>query len=505
MKVFATLYINDTQGGTVLKRIFVTGISQESNSFNPLKSTYDDFVITKGSKFREMPGPKTLIDAGYEVIESVWARAVPGGTLKFEDFMIIVSEMLEPLVNDVKGFDGVFLPLHGALDVEHVGSGEAYLVSIIREYVGPNVPISVALDMHANNMYTLAGSCNIIYGYRTAPHIDVIATHVRSAKLLIKAIEEDVLPRTRILRIPFMMPGENFMTSSGLGKEVIDMLPSIEEAKGVWCSSYFVGMAWVDCPQNGAAIVISGLGNMDEGMEKAEAIARFIWDNHDRFGYQGYAVEPLEGIEFVKKHHGNGLVIISDSADNITAGGAGDNAYVLDLFLHNGIQKALFACIVDPIAVEKCLKYKVGDVLDIEIGGAFDTNSTKVLLPGTTIKAATFVSSSTPSQLADDRPNSVVLSYHGIDILLFDKRKPVFSEVTLNENGLTLHDYEVIVVKQGYLEPEFNQIAAFQAMLYTTGNVDQRLERLSYDKLRRPIYPVDPISTIPTHRRIEKS
>jgi len=481
-----------------MKRIFVTGINQESNSFNPLKSTYEDFMITKGEELRATPGVKVLIDAGYDIVESIWARAVPGGTLKFEDFMRLVDEMLETLIKDTEGFDGVFLPLHGALDVEHIGSGEAYVVARIREYVGPNVPISAALDMHANNMYALAKACNIMYGYRTAPHIDVAETHIRAAELLNRAIKENVLPQTRILRIPYVMPGENFMTASGLGKEVIDMIPAIEEAAGVWCSSYFVGMTWIDCPQNGAAIVVSGLGEMEAGMEKAEEIAKFVWENRDGFKYQGHALEPLDGIDFVKKHHGDGLVVLSDSADNITAGGAGDNGYVLNLFLKNEIKDALFSCIVDPITVEKCSACQVGDILDLTIGAAFDINSTKVVLTGAKIKALTL-------DVTIEKPRSVVLSYQGIDILLFDKRKPVFSEETLNENGLTRYDYKVLVVKQGYLEPEFNEAAHHQAMLYTTGNVDQRVERLPFKKLRRPMYPLDDVALIPCERLFEKS
>lgn len=489
-----------------MKRIFVTGISQESNSFNPLKSTYKDFAIVKGEQFRAMPGLKVLIDTGYEVVESIWARAVPGGTLKFDDFMRIVDEMLEPLINDRTGFDGVFLPLHGALDVEHIGSGESYIAARIREYVGPNVPISAALDMHANNMYSLASACNIMYGYRTAPHIDVSETHIRAAELLVKAVEESVLPKTRILRIPYVMPGENFMTASGLGKQVIEMLPAIEEEDGVWCSSYFVGMTWIDCPQNGAAVVVSGLGDMDAGMEKAKTIGQFVWENRESFNYQGTAIEPKESIDFLKKHQGDGLVIFSDSADNITAGGAGDNAYVLSLFLENGIKNALFSSIVDPVSVEKCSAYKVGDVIDIEIGGAFDVKSTKVFLKGAKIKALTLdVSEDNPATLDEDKPRSAVLSYQGIDVLLFDKRKPVFSEEVLNENGLTRHDYEVLVVKQGYLEPEFNEAASHQALLYTTGNVDQRVERLPFKKLRRPMYPVDSVESIPVNRLFEIS
>jgi len=486
-----------------MKRIFMTGISQESNSSNPLLSRKTDFAMTRGEEFRAMPGSKVLIEAGFEVVESVWARAVPGGTLAFADFMEIVEEMLKPLIEDRQGFDGVFLPLHGALDVEHIGSGEAYLANRVREYVGPDVPIAAAMDMHGNLMYSFCQSVNIVYGYRTAPHIDVAQTHIRAAQLLVKAVNENVLPHTRLLRIPYMMPGENMMTASGIGKEIIDFLPSIEEKPGTWCSSYFVGMAWIDCPQNGAAIVVSGTGEMDEAMEKSKELAQMIMDRKDEFHYQGTALKPMDGIEFAKKQQGDGLVILSDSADNITAGAAGDNAYVLSLFLEAQIKNALFSSIIDPLSVETLSNYKVGDTVTIEIGGAFDKASTKVKLEGAKIKHLVLDKVENAALLADDKPRSAVLSYEGIDVLLFDKRKPVFSEEVLNENGLSIHDYDIVVVKQGYLEPEFNGLKKHSALLYTTGNCDQRIERLNFKKLRRPMYPYDALESIPNNRLFE--
>jgi len=467
-----------------MKRIFATGISQESNSFNPLKSTYGDFVIHKGQAFRDMAGVKALINGGFEVVESIWAKATPGGTLKFDDFMRLVDEMLEPLESDREGFDGVFLPMHGALDVEHIGSGELFIANRIREIVGLEVPISAALDMHANIPYSLASVCNIIYGFRTAPHIDVAETHVRAAELLMKSVNENVLPQTKLVRIPLMMPGENMMSASGMGKEIIGTLPRIEEHLDVWCASYFVGMAWVDCPQNGAAVVISGLGSMSAGAKVASELVSFVWDKRDEFKYFGLATEPDEAVEFVQKNQANGLVIVSDSADNVTAGASGCNALMLKLFLEKGIKNALFAAIIDPVAVALAANHNVGDTIDVQIGAAFDANSEKLALSGAIIKKITKYPEA-------DKPNSCVLSYAGIDILIFDKRKPVFTEETLNEHGLSLYDYEVLVVKQGYLSPELDAIAVSSVMALTPGNCNQKIERLNYKKIRRPIYPLD--------------
>jgi len=475
-----------------MKRIFVAGISQESNSFNPLKSTYKDFTIYRGREFREMPGVAVLINAGYDVTESVWARAVPAGTLKFDDFMRITEEILKPLREDNGKFDGVLLPMHGALDVEHIGSGEAFIANRIRDIVGPWVPISAALDMHATITYGLADTCNIIYGFRTAPHIDVNETHIRAAELLMKAIEEDVLPRTEILRIPYVMPGENMMTESGIGKEIIAFLPSIEDKKSTWCASYFVGMVWIDCPQNGAAVVISGVGCMDAGKHKAAGLARFVWDNRDRFEYQGLAMEPEDTIEFVKQRMSDGLVIVSDSADNVTAGAVGDNAFLLNMFLEKGVDKALFAAIFDPQAVKLCSEGKIGDRLDIEIAGGFDENSEKAFLNNAEIIKLTLDPEvENPKTIAEDKPGSCVLRYKGIDVLLFNKRKPVFTEETLNEHGVSMNDYNILVVKQGYLSPELSEAASHAVMALTPGNCNQKVDKIAYKKIRRPIYPLD--------------
>jgi len=467
-----------------MKRIFATGISQESNSFNPLRSTYVDFIIYEGQEFRDMAGISALLDGGFDVVTSIWARAVPGGTLKFEDFMRLVDKMLAPLEEDRLGFDGVFLPMHGALDVEHIGSGEAFIANRIREVVGPDVPISAALDMHANIPYSLVNTCNIIYGFRTAPHIDVAETHVRAAELLMRAVNERTFVRTELIRIPLMMPGENMMSASGMGKEIIATLPRIENHADVWCASYFVGMAWVDCPQNGAAIVISGVGEMKDALRSAQDLALFIWGKRDEFKYFGLAAEPEDAVTFVLENQHKGLVIVSDSADNVTAGAAGCNALMLKLFFNAGIKNALFAAIIDPAAVDFISQHNIGDPINVQIGGAYDIHSEKIILTNAVIKKIT-------QNLSVDKPNSCVISADGIDILLFDKRKPVFTEETLNEHGLSLSSYDTLVVKQGYLSPELDALAINSIMALTPGNCNQKIERLRYKKIKRPMYPLD--------------
>jgi microcystin degradation protein MlrC len=57
--------------------------------------------------------------------------------------------------------------------------------------------------------------------------------------------------------------------------------------------------------------------------------------------------------------------------------------------------------------------------------------------------------------------------------------------------GVEPTERKVIVVKLGYLEPEIRAIAKRSMMALTTGSTDELFERLPYQNLPRPIYPLD--------------
>lgn len=51
-------------------------------------------------------------------------------------------------------------------------------------------------------------------------------------------------------------------------------------------------------------------------------------------------------------------------------------------------------------------------------------------------------------------PQRAVLLTENITVLIFAERGPVTSKEVLAEYGLNLDDYQILVVKQGYLTPE---------------------------------------------------
>ena len=57
--------------------------------------------------------------------------------------------------------------------------------------------------------------------------------------------------------------------------------------------------------------------------------------------------------------------------------------------------------------------------------------------------------------------------------------------------GLNPREADIVIVKQGYLVPDWYNIQAGWVMAHTRGGVDQDLVNLPYKRVIRPMYPLD--------------
>ena len=58
--------------------------------------------------------------------------------------------------------------------------------------------------------------------------------------------------------------------------------------------------------------------------------------------------------------------------------------------------------------------------------------------------------------------------------------------------GLDPRAADIVVVKIGYLVPELYDMRGDWLMALTPGGVDQDLHRLPYQRINRPMFPLDP-------------
>jgi len=70
-------------------------------------------------------------------------------------------------------------------------------------------------------------------------------------------------------------------------------------------------------------------------------------------------------------------------------------------------------------------------------------------------------------------------------------RRPFADRASIAAAGVDPMQQKIVVVKQGYLFPDFYDHAPRAIMALSPGATDLRLEKLSYRWLPRPIFPLD--------------
>lgn len=58
-------------------------------------------------------------------------------------------------------------------------------------------------------------------------------------------------------------------------------------------------------------------------------------------------------------------------------------------------------------------------------------------------------------------------------------------------SGLNIHDYDVIIAKQGYVSDDFKKFGKLCIMSLTQGPTYQRSENLVFKRIMRPMFPYD--------------
>ena len=85
----------------------------------------------------------------------------------------------------------------------------------------------------------------------------------------------------------------------------------------------------------------------------------------------------------------------------------------------------------------------------------------------------------------------VVVRVGGIRVIVTQIRKPYHRESDFTNLGLDPRDTDIVVVKIGYLVPELYDMRGDWIMALTPGGVDQDLDRLDYQRIQRPMFPLD--------------
>jgi microcystin degradation protein MlrC len=240
-------------------------------------------------------------------------------------------------------------------------------------------------------------------------------------------------------------------------------------------ASLIIGCAWTDSPYTSTAALVVGWSR-DDAEREAAALALAMWDRRAEFGPEAETASVGEAVERALGAR-ESTVFISDSGDNVTAGGAGDSPVFLERLVAAGARSAVVAGIADAGAVEACRLAGVGAVAEVALGGKLDATNFRPLLVRGSVE-----------RLGE---RFAVLRVEGVEVVLTADRRGFTTLADFSRVGIDPLARKVAVVKLGYLFPELRECAPRAILALSPGFTDLQLDRLPYRRLARPIYPLD--------------
>jgi microcystin degradation protein MlrC len=464
--------------GKLAKRVFVAAFAHETNTFHPVRTTAFSF---------SKPGPLSLDawkEADLEIVPGVSAYPSGGGTIEEKPCREAMDRVLESLMAATP-VDAVFLRLHGAMYAEGIGPAETILVSEVRSIVGPQVPIACTFDLHGNIPARLAKYGDILVGLKTAPHTDGPQTVELAGSILLDTLRSRVFPVSCVLPIPIIVQGEKAMTTSEPFRSLVEEARKLEREgiagfeEKILAATIFVGCAWTDSPDTGMSIIVTADGSRDAARAAAVYLARKVWDARRQFAFGCETAELEEGVARAAAAK-ESTVFLTDSGDNVTASTPGDLPIVLRHLVLRRIKNSLVAGINDTEATRKCFEAGEGNILSLSVGATVEKRF------GPPLQAETRV-----VRLVKDSKMAVV-RVGDVDVILADGPAAFTDPDQFKPCGVDPLSYKIVVVKEGYLYPGLTRIAPRYIMLLTPGAGDMRIERLTYTRRRKPLFPFEP-------------
>jgi microcystin degradation protein MlrC len=460
-------------------RIAVGGIHTECSTSSPVLMRPEDFRVLRGPDLLSDPYLAFVARPGVEALPLLHARAVPGGPLARDTYEGFKAEFLARLGESLP-VDGLYLAMHGAMNVEGMDDAEGDWISAARAVVGPDVIVAASYDLHGNVTQRIVDQLDIFAGYRTAPHIDVAETMVRAYTMLIKALTTGERPGVVWAPVPVLLPGERTSTEDEPAKRLYAALPGHDARPGIWDANLMVGYVWADEPRGTACAVVTGTDRA-AATRAAEEIAMSYWEAREAFAF-GPVTGPLDAMLDIAEATETRPIILADSGDNPTGGGVGDRADVLQALIARNFEGAVIGGITDRPAVSACFAAGEGATLPLTIGGSLDPASPSVNVEARVLRLD---DADTPAE------RQAVVAIGGITLILAARRRPYHNLADFTRHGIDPATVRLLVVKSGYLSPELSPIANPNLMALTDGVINQDIERLPNHRRQRPAYPFD--------------
>ena len=498
-------------------KIAILGVHLESNRFAPPVGRadfaekflgYDEELINdaRGSHPKACASLSGFVremdDMGpWTPAPLVYADEGAAGPIEHSFFLELREEMRERLLAAMP-VDGVYFPQHGAaVSTEHPDP-DGELFQMVREIVGPKIPIISALDLHAIVSEKMVEMADVLVSYRTNPHIDQMDRGRECAHVMHELLD-GVRPEVAFIRLPIVAPQVKQLTASGLYAEAIQYgQRHIDNV--VMNVSILGGFTYGDTPFNGMSFIVTTRGDKQRAEGLCRDLAEMVWQGRDRLLPELTSLSScIEMAVDLGTDTSKPPAVIADVADNPGGGGRGNTTWLLKGLYEAKANGVILGVFFDAPLATEAHTLRVGDKFD----ATFNRVETSQFSESFTAEAEILNLSDgkiigrdpgSRAGMAIDLGLTAVLRIGTVCVVVISIRQQCFDPGHFEEFGVSVSSARTVIVKSRghfragfsvYFKPE--QIFECDAPGLTSPN----LENFDWQGFKRPIYPLDAETT----------
>jgi microcystin degradation protein MlrC len=366
---------------------------------------------------------------------------------------------------------------------------------------GARVPVFGVLDLHANVTPRMCRLANGLVMYRENPHTDAREAAVRGAELLARCLRTGEVPRMAWCRPPIVWapPGTGTQADPMMSLKFFAL--KAETNDRVWACNIAGGYSFADTPETGVSLSLVTTLPEEDARAELRRGAELAWSLRER-GVVSYAAvdEVVRALDLAAARE---PIILVEPADNIGGGAPGDGTGILRSLLRHRVPRSLVV-IADPESVQALAWAAPGGTRSLRLGGRGSR-----LDAGPVEAEATFVSRSDGRFVLEDKQShmasmngvnidmgpSAVVRVGGTTILLTSRKTAPFDLGQLRSQGLEPKDFAVIGVKAAVAHRRaYDRVSRTSHFVDTPGPCSSNLASFPFRQLRRPVFPLDPIT-----------
>ncbi|MBM83402.1 MAG: microcystin degradation protein MlrC [Planctomycetaceae bacterium] len=492
------------------KRVLLAGVFHETHTFLGDITSLEDFALRRGDEIltaRDDGSPLSGVlefaeQNGWEVLPSIDLRATPAGSVSDEVLEVFTQAFEETASRELpNGIDGIYLVLHGAMVCESFPDVEGEVLRRIRAIEGlGDTPICGVLDLHGNISEATATLAQGFIAYRKNPHIDSRAASIDGAKLLDRILTTGERPACVWQQPSVMWPP----TGTGTDDDPMNALEAMSreiEANypDIFAVNVFGGFSFADTPDTGVSFNAITFGSPEVAQAEIDKLSDWTVANRELGNkVDASLTEILDNLDDDLANRTP--IILVEPADNIGGGAPGDATTILREFVERGIDNCA-VIINDPESVQKLSDVQVGDSVTLNIGG-----KTNDMTEGPVELEVTLLSKSDGQFELEDHNShlasmngiyinmgpSATVQHGGLRILLTSRKTPPFDLGQFRSQGIVPEELSVIGVKAAVAHRRaYDKITGVTYTVDTAGPCSSNLKTFTFEKLRRPIFPLD--------------